>query len=335
MESKLAVFPSHHHCVLPSLAWPGCRPQCTWGPLYKCLLLAFLVLTSISQDAIKPLPAATKPAVTRAKEPAAPAPAPAPVAAAARASNPAPPPRTRSQTKGLSMTSMLQNRSEAAAAPHHAAGGASNVLPGAGGANGPSPSSFPLPDIDALDRENPLAVADYVNDIYSYYKRVEPKFRVAHDYMKNQVGQRRVERLIIGKGETGWKDGLWKGRRGCFLYSAPLYFTPHISLAYLTTPLTPPFSSASPVPSPPQREITERMRGILMDWLVEVHLKFKLQAETLFLTVNLIDRFLEKKQVTKTNLQLVSRRGEYLGSVPHTGMGMPCLIVSLGLPLGL
>lgn len=35
------------------------------------------------------------------------------------------------------------------------------------------------------------------------------------------------------------------------------------------------------------------MRGILVDWLVEVHLKFKLSQETLFLTVNLIDRYLQ------------------------------------------
>lgn len=41
------------------------------------------------------------------------------------------------------------------------------------------------------------------------------------------------------------------------------------------------------------------MRAILIDWLVDVHLKFKLVPETLFLTVNLIDRYLEKKNVTK------------------------------------
>ena len=30
-----------------------------------------------------------------------------------------------------------------------------------------------IPDIDALDRENPLAVTEYVNDIFSYWFRVE------------------------------------------------------------------------------------------------------------------------------------------------------------------
>ena len=36
-----------------------------------------------------------------------------------------------------------------------------------------------------------------------------------------------------------------------------------------------------------------------------VHLKFKLMPETLYLTVNLIDRFLEKKVVARQRLQLV------------------------------
>ena len=38
------------------------------------------------------------------------------------------------------------------------------------------------------------------------------------------------------------------------------------------------------------------MRAILIDWLVEVHLKFKLVPESLYLTVNLIDRYLEKER---------------------------------------
>lgn len=54
-----------------------------------------------------------------------------------------------------------------------------------------------------------------------------------------------------------------------------------------------------------QTDINEKMRGILIDWLVEVHLKFKLLPETLFLTVNLIDRFLESKQIMRNRLQLV------------------------------
>ena len=47
------------------------------------------------------------------------------------------------------------------------------------------------------------------------------------------------------------------------------------------------------------------MRSILIDWLIEVHLKFKLLTETLFVTVAIIDRFLERQNVTKAKLQLV------------------------------
>jgi len=54
-----------------------------------------------------------------------------------------------------------------------------------------------------------------------------------------------------------------------------------------------------------QNDINDKMRAILIDWLVDVHLKFKLMPETLYLTVNLIDRFLEVKQVTRKHLQLV------------------------------
>jgi len=54
-----------------------------------------------------------------------------------------------------------------------------------------------------------------------------------------------------------------------------------------------------------QTDINARMRAILLDWLVEVHLKFKLVPQTLYLTVHLIDRFLELKVVKRQKLQLV------------------------------
>lgn len=54
-----------------------------------------------------------------------------------------------------------------------------------------------------------------------------------------------------------------------------------------------------------QTDVNEKMRTILIDWLVDVHLKFKLSPETLFLAVEIIDRFLEKKVVSRQKLQLV------------------------------
>lgn len=64
-------------------------------------------------------------------------------------------------------------------------------------------------------------------------------------------------------------------------------------------------TSVRPLYMENQTHINERMRSILVDWLVEVHLKFKLVPETLYLTINLIDRYLERQEVSRPRLQLV------------------------------
>ncbi len=56
---------------------------------------------------------------------------------------------------------------------------------------------------------------------------------------------------------------------------------------------------------PKQPELNGIMRSILVDWLVEVHMKFRLLPETLYLCVNIIDRYLEKVAVNRNRLQLV------------------------------
>ncbi|KAK8653141.1 hypothetical protein V6N13_127154 [Hibiscus sabdariffa] len=65
------------------------------------------------------------------------------------------------------------------------------------------------------------------------------------------------------------------------------------------------FSCVSPDYMEQQSDINEKMRAILIDWLIEVHDKFDLMGETLFLTVNLIDRFLSQQTVVRKKLQLV------------------------------
>jgi cyclin B len=54
-----------------------------------------------------------------------------------------------------------------------------------------------------------------------------------------------------------------------------------------------------------QVDITSNMRKILIDWLVEVHMKYRLRMETLHLAVNIIDRYLSKAPVVRKRLQLV------------------------------
>ncbi|XP_031131152.1 G2/mitotic-specific cyclin-2-like [Ipomoea triloba] len=54
-----------------------------------------------------------------------------------------------------------------------------------------------------------------------------------------------------------------------------------------------------------QPAINEEMRSILIDWLIEVHQKFALMDGTLYLTVNLVDRFLAVEPIRREKLQLV------------------------------
>ncbi|GMT01277.1 hypothetical protein PENTCL1PPCAC_23451, partial [Pristionchus entomophagus] len=53
------------------------------------------------------------------------------------------------------------------------------------------------------------------------------------------------------------------------------------------------------------KKVTAKMRSILVDWIVQVHQRFHLLPETLHLTVYIVDRYLEKANVEKTELQLV------------------------------
>lgn len=118
----------------------------------------------------------------------------------------------------MSLSSLLQARSEAV-----------------GTKKSTTPAASPLPDIDSKDRSNPLAASEYASSIYNYYRRVEPKFKVATEYMTAQV-------FIV-------------------------YFSKPICQRQRHTPI--------PVRKHVQVEINEKMRSILLDWLVEVHLKFK------------------------------------------------------------
>ncbi|XP_030044566.1 G2/mitotic-specific cyclin-B2 isoform X1 [Microcaecilia unicolor] len=51
-------------------------------------------------------------------------------------------------------------------------------------------------------------------------------------------------------------------------------------------------------------EINERMRTILVDWLVQVHSRFLLLQETLYMSIAVLDRFLQVQPVSRKKLQL-------------------------------
>ncbi|KAI1736510.1 cyclin-like protein [Xylaria scruposa] len=63
-----------------------------------------------------------------------------------------------------------------------------------------------------------------------------------------------------------------------------------------------------------QDDLTWRTRGILIDWLIEVHTRFHLLPETLFLCINIVDRFLSKKIVQLDRLQLVGVTAMFIAS---------------------
>ncbi|KAM8816596.1 G2/mitotic-specific cyclin-B1 [Rhynchonycteris naso] len=62
------------------------------------------------------------------------------------------------------------------------------------------------------------------------------------------------------------------------------------------------------------REVTGNMRAILIDWLVQVQMKFRLLQETMYMTVSIIDRFMQNYPVPKKMLQLVGVTAMFIAS---------------------
>ena len=56
------------------------------------------------------------------------------------------------------------------------------------------------------------------------------------------------------------------------------------------------------------------MRSVLIDWLIQVHLKFHLLQETLYLCVQIIDAYLQLVDVPKMQLQLVGVTAMFVAS---------------------
>lgn len=83
----------------------------------------------------------------------------------------------------------------------------------------------------------------------------------------------------------------------CSLYAADVYDT--MRVAELSRRPYPNFMETV------QQDITQSMRGILVDWLVEVSEEYKLVTDTLYLTVYLIDWFLSKNYIERQKLQLL------------------------------
>ncbi|XP_062468329.1 G2/mitotic-specific cyclin-B1 [Pezoporus occidentalis] len=62
------------------------------------------------------------------------------------------------------------------------------------------------------------------------------------------------------------------------------------------------------------QEINGKMRAVLIDWLVQVQISFKLLQDTLYLSVAIIDCFLQDNTVSKKMLQLVGVTAMFIAS---------------------
>jgi Cyclin, N-terminal domain len=54
-----------------------------------------------------------------------------------------------------------------------------------------------------------------------------------------------------------------------------------------------------------QTEIKDTSRGFLVEWIIDVNRKFRLLPETLYVTISIIDRFLSKVNIKKSQLHML------------------------------
>lgn len=65
---------------------------------------------------------------------------------------------------------------------------------------------------------------------------------------------------------------------------------------------------------PRQAFITESMRTVLLDWIVDIHLKFKMFPQTLFIVAAIIDRYLAQKNAIREELQLIGAAALFIAA---------------------
>lgn len=54
-----------------------------------------------------------------------------------------------------------------------------------------------------------------------------------------------------------------------------------------------------------QTEVKDTSRGFLVEWIIDVHRKFRLMPETLYQTISILDRYLSKVNIKKSQLHLL------------------------------
>ncbi|KAK9756403.1 hypothetical protein RND81_01G094700 [Saponaria officinalis] len=63
-----------------------------------------------------------------------------------------------------------------------------------------------------------------------------------------------------------------------------------------------------------QKDVSANMRGILVDWLVELAEEFKVVSDTLYLSISYVDRYLSSKPINRQKLQLLGVSAMFIAS---------------------
>ena len=87
-------------------------------------------------------------------------------------------------------------------------------------------------------------------------------------------------------------------------------WAPNEEIWFLTTPSTLIQMEVKRIPlanyiDKVQKDVTVNMRGVLIDWLVEVSEEYNLLPESLYLTISYIDRYLSLNVLNRQRLQLL------------------------------
>lgn len=109
----------------------------------------------------------------------------------------------------------------------------------------------------------------------------------------------RVEKAKTASETEGWEDLDAEDAED------PLMVSEYVNEIFEYLKKLEPETQPNPSYMDDQMDLKWQMRGILVDWLVEVHTRFRLLPETLFLSVNIVDRFLTNKIVMLDKLELV------------------------------
>lgn len=122
----------------------------------------------------------------------------------------------------------------------------------------------------------------------------------AKDASRQPVAKRpRVEKKLAAAEVTGWEPLDDEDAED------PLMVSEYVNDIFEYLRKLEPETQPNPSYMDDQMDLRWQMRGILVDWLVEVHTRFRLLPETLFLSVNIVDRFLSNKVVMLDKLELV------------------------------